>query len=83
MAKLNFLPVAGETLRKLAVEHGKQVATHLYGQEISAETYAICKSDLLLKGEGGAANNIGGGPEPPTLANDAFPARKFDSQRTS
>jgi type I restriction enzyme M protein len=40
----------------LAEEHGKQVATHLYGQEINAETYAIAKADLLLKGEGDAAD---------------------------
>jgi 23S rRNA G2445 N2-methylase RlmL len=63
---------------ELAAEHGKQVATHLYGQEINAETYAICKADLLLKGEGDAADNIVGGPEHSTLANDAFPSREFD-----
>ncbi len=102
MAKLVFLPVAGElksgtyllydgacgtggmltvaedTLRQLAAEHGKDVSTHLYGQEINAETYAICKADLLLKGEGDAADNIIGGPEHSTLANDAFPSREFD-----
>jgi type I restriction enzyme M protein len=50
----------------------------LYGQEINAETYAIAKADLLLKGEGDAADNIVGGPEHSTLANDAFPAREFD-----
>ena len=53
--------------------HGKEVSTHLYGQEINAETYAICKADLLLKGEGEAADNIVGGPEYSTLSNDAFP----------
>ena len=37
-----MLTVAEETLRQLAAEHGKEVATHLYGQEINAETYAIC-----------------------------------------
>jgi type I restriction enzyme M protein len=73
-----MLTVAEETLQQLAAEHGKQVATHLYGQEINAETYAICKADLLLKGEGDAADNIVGGPEHSTLANDAFPSREFD-----
>jgi type I restriction enzyme M protein len=73
-----MLTVAEETLKQLAEQHGKQVATHLYGQEINAETYAICKADLLLKGEGDAADNIVGGPEHSTLANDAFPAREFD-----
>ena len=73
-----MLTVAEETLRQLAAEHGKEVATHLYGQEINAETYAICKADLLLKGEGEAADNIVGGPEHSTLSNDAFPSREFD-----
>ena len=73
-----MLTVAEETLRQLAAEHGKDVSTHLYGQEINAETYAICKADLLLKGEGDAADNIVGGPEYSTLANDAFPSREFD-----
>ena len=73
-----MLTVAEETLRQLAAEHGKEVATHLYGQEINAETHAICKADLLLKGEGEAADNIVGGPEHSTLSNDAFPSREFD-----
>jgi type I restriction enzyme M protein len=73
-----MLTVGEETLKQLAEEHGKQVATHLYGQEINAETYAICKADLLLKGEGEGADNIVGGPEHSTLANDAFPSREFD-----
>ena len=73
-----MLTVAEETLHALARARGKDVATHLYGQEINAETYAICKADLLLKGEGAAADNIVGGPEHSTLANDAFAAREFD-----
>ena len=73
-----MLTVAEETLQELAAEKGKDVSTHLYGQEINAETYAICKADLLLKGEGDAADNIVGGPEHSTLANDAFPSREFD-----
>ena len=73
-----MLTVAEDTLRQLAAEHGKDVSTHLYGQEINAETYAICKADLLLKGEGEAADNIVGGPAHSTLVNDAFPAREFD-----
>ena len=73
-----MLTVAEETLRQLAAEHAKDVSTHLFGQEINAETYAICKADLLLKGGGDAADNIVGGPEHSTLANDAFPAREFD-----
>ena len=73
-----MLTVAEETLQRLAEERGKQVSIHLFGQEINAETYAICKADLLLKGEGDAADNIVGGPEYSTLSNDAFGAREFD-----
>ena len=73
-----MLTVAEETLTQVAGQRGKQVATHLYGQEINSETYAIAKADLLLKGEGEAADNIVGGPEHSTLSNDAFPSREFD-----
>jgi len=73
-----MLTVAEETLMQLAKERGKQVSVHLFGQEINAETYAICKADLLLKGEGDAADNIVGGPDHSTLSNDAFPGRTFD-----
>lgn len=73
-----MLTVAEETLQQIATAHGKQVATHLYGQEINAETYAICKADLLLKGDGDAADNIVGGPAFSTLSNDQFRSRTFD-----
>ena len=73
-----MLTVAEDTLQQLSAEHNKEVATHLYGQEINAETYAICKADLLLQGEGDAADNIVGGPEHSTLSNDAFPSHEFD-----
>jgi len=73
-----MLTVGDETLRELAAAHGQQVVTHLYGQEINPETYAVCKADMLLKGEGENADNIMGGAEWSTLSHDAFPARVFD-----
>ncbi|MGW6682193.1 type I restriction-modification system subunit M [[Kitasatospora] papulosa] len=74
-----MLTVAEETLRDLSTAHGgKDVVTRLYGQEINSETYAICKADMLLKGDGEAAENIKGGPEWSTLSNDAFPHLRFD-----
>ncbi|MBI9051848.1 MAG: SAM-dependent DNA methyltransferase [Anaerolineaceae bacterium] len=73
-----MLTVAEETLQQLADRTDKKVSTYLYGQEINSETYAIAKADLLLKGEGEAADNIVGGPEFSTLSNDAFPSREFD-----
>jgi type I restriction enzyme M protein len=73
-----MLTVAEETLQQIAKERGKHISTHLYGQEISDETYAICKADMLLKGDGDAADNIIGGSEHSTLSNDAFRGREFD-----
>ena len=68
-----MLTVADEKLQTLAAEHGKKVETHLYGQEVSAETYAICKADLLIKGE--EEKNIRFGS---TLSDDGWPLTEFD-----
>ena len=70
-----MLTLAEDTLQKLAAAHGKRVSIHLFGQEINPETYAICKADLLLKGDGASADNIKFGS---TLSFDAFPAGVFD-----
>ncbi|MCQ9392571.1 type I restriction-modification system subunit M [Pseudomonas viridiflava] len=73
-----MLTVAEEALHELAYQHGKEVSIHLFGQEISDETYAICKADLLLKGEGAEAENIVGGADKSTLSADQFRSREFD-----
>ena len=73
-----MLTVAEETLKALAAKGGKQVITHIYGQEINPETYAICKADVILKGEGESADHVVGGAEWSTLLHDAFPAHEFD-----
>lgn len=73
-----MLTVAEEALHELAEQHGKDVSIHLFGQEISDETYAICKADLLLKGEGAAAENIVGGSDKSTLSADQFRSHEFD-----
>jgi type I restriction enzyme M protein len=73
-----MLTVAEDTLKEIGAKQKKQIATHLYGQEINDETYAICKADMLMKGEGDGADNIVGGGERSTLSNDAFPGREFD-----
>ena len=71
-----MLTIAEQTLQDIAEERGQNVLTHL--QEINSETYAICKADLLLKGEENADANIVGGPEYSTLSNDVFRDRQFD-----
>ncbi len=73
-----MLTIAEQTLQGLAEQRGKSVSTHIYGQEVNSETYAICKADLLLKGEQGADANIIGGPQHSTLSNDAFKTQTFD-----
>ena len=73
-----MLTVADETLTAIAGRRGQQVRSLLYGQEINPETYAVCKADMLLKGEGESADHIVGGAEWSTLSHDAFPAQEFD-----
>ena len=73
-----MLTIAEQTLHDIATMREQEVSTHLYGQEINSETYAICKADLLLKGEKDADANIVGGPQHSTLSNDAFGNHTFD-----
>ncbi|MBX3387416.1 MAG: SAM-dependent DNA methyltransferase [Phycisphaeraceae bacterium] len=70
-----MLTVAEDRLRAIAKENGKSVEIHLYGQEVNAETYAITKADLLLKGEGNEAENFRHGS---TLSSDGFPGMEFN-----
>lgn len=61
--------VAQEYLAKL------NPTAHLefFGQEINPESYAICKADLLIKGEDARNIRLGN-----TLSNDQFQRDKFD-----
>jgi type I restriction enzyme M protein len=45
----------------------------MYGQELNGESYAICKADMLIKGQD-ISNIIHGN----TLSDDGLPGRKFD-----
>lgn len=70
-----MLTVAQERLLTLAKKRGKEVAIHLFGQEINPETYAICTADMLLKGDGEEAEHIMYGS---TLSDDQHASRQFD-----
>lgn len=70
-----MLTVAQDRLLELAEETGKQVSIHLFGQEVQPETYAICKADMLLKGDGKQAEHISYGS---TLSMDGNATRQFD-----
>ena len=50
-----------------------QATLTMYGQEINDESYAICKADMLIKGQD--VRNIVCGN---TLSDDGHPGRKFD-----
>lgn len=64
-----MLTVAQEHLR----EYNPSATLVAYGQEINDESYAICKSDLLIKGQD--ITNIYVGD---TLANDQAAGKQFD-----
>lgn len=52
---------------------GRKGGFNLYGQEVNPETYAICTSDMLIKGD--KPENIAFGS---TLSKDGFPNLHFD-----
>ena len=70
-----MLTVAQERLYTVAKRRGKNVSIHLFGQEVQPETYATCKADMLLKGDGEQAEHIAFGS---TLSADGHATRRFD-----
>ncbi|MBV8502404.1 MAG: SAM-dependent DNA methyltransferase [Paucibacter sp.] len=64
-----MLSVAGEYL----LEHNPQARLTMYGQELNDESYAICKADMLIKGQ--PVENIVVGN---TLSDDGHAHTKFD-----
>jgi len=64
-----MLSVAGEYL----TEHNDKAQLVMFGQELNPESYAICKADMLIKGQD-VSNIIFGN----TLSDDGHPAQKFD-----
>ena len=48
----------------------------LFGQEINDEIFAVCKSDMLIRGED--SSKVKGGDDLSTLSKDQFPDEKFD-----
>lgn len=64
-----MLSVAEEHLKS----HNDQATLLAYGQELNPESYAICKADMLVKGQ--AVENIVFGN---TLSDDGHALKKFD-----
>ena len=64
-----MLSVSGEHLAELNPE----ARLVMFGQELNPESYAICKADMLIKGQD-IANIIFGN----TLSSDGLPGKQFD-----
>jgi type I restriction enzyme M protein len=64
-----MLSVAGEYL----VEHNPKARLTMFGQELNPESYAICKADMLIRGQD--INNIIAGN---TLSEDGHQEKRFD-----
>jgi type I restriction enzyme M protein len=64
-----MLSVAGEHLHEL----NPNARLTMFGQELNDESFAICKADMLIKGQD-VANIIAGN----TFSDDGHPHRKFD-----
>lgn len=64
-----MLSVAGEHL----YDHNKKARLTMFGQELNDESYAICKADMLIKGQD-VGNIVVGN----TLSDDGHANRKFD-----
>lgn len=70
-----ILSESEERIKYLAKKHSKKISTHIYGQELQPETYATCKADLLIKGEGEEAKNIVFGS---TISQDGHSGKTYD-----
>lgn len=64
-----MLSVAEERL----AQHNPGARLTMFGQELNDESYAICKADMLIKGQDVGAIIPGN-----TLSDDGHPGRKFD-----
>ena len=64
-----MLSVAEDYIREL----NQEANLHVYGQELNPESYAVCNSDMLIKGQD--PDNIVYGN---SFSNDGFSSRTFD-----
>ncbi|MDQ2710144.1 MAG: type I restriction-modification system subunit M [Actinomycetota bacterium] len=64
-----MLSVAEDHLRSL----NPQARLEVYGQELNAATYAICRSDMMLKGQDASRISLGN-----SFSDDSFAGDRFD-----
>ena len=59
--------------QEYVAEHNPDGVLRVYGQELNAETYAVCRADMMLKNQ--PAGNIRLGN---SFSEDAFPGERYD-----
>jgi len=64
-----FLSEGDEYIQSIS----EKVSVSLHGQELNPESYAICKADMLIKGQDVASIKLGN-----TLSNDQLAGKHFD-----
>lgn len=64
-----FLSEGDEYIQSIS----EKVSVSLHGQELNPESYAICKADMLIKGQDVASIKLGN-----TLSNDQLAEKRFD-----
>ena len=64
-----FLSEGDEYIQSIS----EKVSVSLHGQELNPESYAICKADMLIKGQDVASIKLGN-----TLSNDQLANKRFD-----
>ncbi|TDO09896.1 MULTISPECIES: type I restriction-modification system subunit M [Halomonas] len=64
-----FLSESDEYIQQVS----RDVTVSLHGQELNPESYAICKADMLIKGQGVDQVKLGN-----TLSDDQLPGEHFD-----
>lgn len=64
-----MLSVAEDHLRSI----NPKARLHLFGQELQPESYAVCRSDMMLKGQDASRIVFGD-----SFTQDAFPGHRFD-----
>ena len=64
-----MLSVAEEHLREMNARAG----LHVFGQELNPETYAVCRSDMMMKGENAGNIHLGN-----SFSEDRLAGKRFD-----
>jgi type I restriction enzyme M protein len=53
------LTAYSQTFHKRAGRHNPEAVMRVFGQELNPESYAICKADMLIKGQDVLSQQLG------------------------